>query len=116
MKVTRKVQVEGLRDAHLGPKMEYAKISLMVEPANQLEVVLPQQLEGDEPMFVEAAVFGFLDVVLVADLRPWRDLRISVIDFKIDPINSSASAFQHAGRDAARKFLDQVVANPAAHI
>lgn len=107
--LTRVVIVEGVRDVHLGPKLEYARITLTISQSERLEIVMGNRPDGEsERAFLDAAILGFLDVVLVADLRPWRNLRVSVSDFHVDPVSSSVSAFQRAGRDAGVNFLKEV--------
>ena len=106
-------EVEGVRDAHLGPKMERARVSFLIEGSAAFEVVhMRRPKNSEEEMFLTSAIFGFLDAVLVDDLRPWRNLRITIRDFTVDPIDSSASAFRRAGRDAGRAFLATMSRSP----
>lgn len=82
---------------------------MRIEPSKRLEVV-PLEVPGcdEAAAFLDAAIFGFLDIVLVAQYYPWRNIRIVVLDLLVDPINSSCTGFCHAGRDAGGKFLAEV--------
>src|SRR5260221_14418826 len=63
------VRVEGVRQAHLGPRLEVAKIEFIVEPADQFDVSVelpPMVSDPNRQWFVDSAIFGFLDVVMTA--------------------------------------------------
>ena len=103
------VAVEGVRRAHLGPKLEVAAVSFVVEPSVAFSVSV-EVSEGSSELaaFVRAAVFGFLDVVLVADPMPVRNILVRVVNIEVDPIDSSIVAFRRAGRAAGEHFLHQL--------
>lgn len=107
--LTKAVRVDGVRKAHLGPRMEIARIGLLVEPAEAFEVVAGGPAIAptcEHERFIEWAIFGFLDVVMVAEPDPIRSVKITVVDAEVDAVSSSMMAFRHAGRDAGRRFLE----------
>lgn len=107
--LARSVHVEGVRIAHLGPRMESARVEFLLEPAQEFEVAVElPPLGAEQAHFVESAIFGFLDVVLLAEPRPYKDMKLRVLGVDVDPVSSSLIAFRLAGRDAGRKFLDAV--------
>ncbi len=109
LSLARSVHVEGVRQAHLGPRMESARVQLLLEPAQEFQVAveLPSlNASPEQAHFVESAIFGFLDVVLHAEPRPYKDMKLRVLGVEVDPVSSSLIAFRLAGRDAGRKFLD----------
>ena len=113
--LTRTIRVEGVREAHLGPRMDFAKVEFLLEPAEELDVVL--QVAGieasrEQQQFVESAVYGFLDVVMMAEPYPVKKMRITVVGADVDPVNSNMFAFRLAGRDAAKKLLEEIRTDP----
>src|SRR4051812_12879646 len=81
--LTKAVRVDGVRKAHLGPRMEIARIDLLVEPADAFAVVvtvpsLAPRSENDR--FMEWAIFGFLDVVMAAEPLPIKRVKITIVD------------------------------------
>jgi hypothetical protein len=107
----RSVRVEGVRQAHLGPRMEFARIEFLVEPAQEFQVAMelpPRDTSPEQIRFVDSAIFGFLDVVLLAEQRPYTQFKLQVVGAEVDPVSSSLIAFRLAGRDAGRKFLDAI--------
>ena len=108
-KLPRPVEVEGRRDVHLGPMLQIAHVRLLVEPADAFSVSievpgLDAMLDGAS--YARAAVLGFLDVVLVAEPLPLRNIRVRVIELTIDPVSSSVAAFHMAGRAAGKRLLE----------
>ena len=106
--VSRPIRVEGVRVAHLGPKLEVARIEFLVENADAFCVVVAEP--NIDPAayafrYIDYAVFGLLDVLLVAEDYPLRNIRVTVVSIGIDPVSSSMMAFRRAGRDAGRKVL-----------
>lgn len=109
--LTRPVEVEGERKAHLGPRLEVARVRLLVEPAEAFEVSI--EAPGLDAIlggasFARAAVLGFLDVVLLAEPQPLRKIRVRVLEVRIDPVSSSAMAFRRAGRVAGKRLLESL--------
>lgn len=102
------VRVDGVRDAHLGPRMEVARVSFLIEPAAVFEVVTADgvDLSPENERFLTSAIFGLLDVIMLADYCPIRDIKVTVVALVPDPVSSSQMAFRHAGRDAGRRFME----------
>ena len=111
MDLPNAIRIDGTRDVHLGPRMEFAKFAAIVEPANTFEVVFQirdPKLTSEQQATLDHAIFGFLDVVMTSAAYPLRNLRVRIISAEFDPINSSASAFRQAGRDAGGRLLDSL--------
>ena len=106
-------EVVGIRDQHMGPRWEFAKIRLKVEPADSFDVrndLLVNAAELERHGYLDAAIMGLLDVLLTAETLPLRNLCVEFIEAEEHPMDSSQIAFRHAGRDAARNLL-QVLKN-----
>lgn len=89
--------------------MEIARIQLLVEPSEAFEVIVAVPTiapSSEHERFMEWAIFGFLDVVMVADPYPIKSVKVTVVDAEFDAVSSSMMAFRHAGRDAGRRFLE----------
>lgn len=106
--------VDGVRDKPLGPRSDYAKITVAFEPASQLEVDCSatnrSELEADG--YLQGALFGLLDVLLTAGAYPLRNIRLTITAAEIHPIHSSQMAFRWAGRDAGNKLLEAIRPKP----
>ncbi|MFL6199172.1 MAG: hypothetical protein ACJ76J_08350 [Thermoanaerobaculia bacterium] len=83
---------------------------MRVEPSRLLEVLteksIPEEVVRDG--FTDAAAMGILDVLMTAGPYPIKNVRIIIEQLDVDPIESSQHAFRMAGRDAARKLLEQL--------
>jgi len=102
------IRIEGISDKHLGPRIEYARIVFECMPADDFEVDFGEyrnRASVTEQLFLEAAIFGFLDIALLHEPRPLRSICLRVVQVDFDDTNSSQMAFRHAGQDAARKVL-----------
>jgi translation elongation factor EF-G len=89
--------------------MESARVAFVVEPADDFEVVVAVPTMSQVPeyeRFIDWSIFGFLDVVMLAEPYPIRNVRVTIVEVEVDPVSSSMMAFRHAGRDAGRKFLE----------
>src|SRR5689334_6507935 len=78
-------QVEGVRKAHLGPRLEIARVLFLVDPAEQFEVrveVPSLEMSEENKSYVEGAVFGFLDVVMLAEPCAVRDIRLRLVELE----------------------------------
>jgi hypothetical protein len=108
-----KVTVIGERNKHLGPRWEIAKIQITVEPAPGFEVVdvYPDNQEARQEGYLDWVVFGLLDVLMLSESAPLKNIRIILEKAELDAVNSSCMAFRHAGRDAGRKLLQIVKDN-----
>ena len=105
-----KITVTGERNKHLGPRWEIAGIQISVEPAPSFEVIdlFPGNEEARQEGYLDWAVFGLLDVVILAESAPLKNIRIILEKAEVDAVNSSRMAFRHAGRDVGRKLLQAV--------
>lgn len=108
-----KARVIGERNKHLGPRWEVARIQITVEPAPSFEVVdvYPGNQEARQEGYLDWVVFGLLDILMVSETMPLKNLRIILEKAELDAVNSSCMAFRHAGRDAGRKLLQIVKDN-----
>ena len=99
------VVILGVQDKHLGPRMDYAQVSLRVEPAGCFEVV--DRVDSNDPArgfdFPEAFTKGVLEVLDARGPRPPVRLVLERADHHA--VDSSPHAFVEAGRDAGRKLL-----------
>lgn len=103
-----KVSVMGERNQHLGPRWEFAKIQISVEPAPRFEVVdtTANSAEARRAGYLDWAIFGLLDVLLVAESAPLKNIKVIVERIEAHPVDSSQMAFRQAGRDAGRKVVE----------
>ena len=102
------VRVDGVRDAHLGPRMEVARVSFLIEPAAVFEVVTADgvDLSPENERFLTSAILGLADADMAAS-DPWdRVMKLTLGALVVDPVSSSQMAFRHAGRDAGRRFME----------
>jgi hypothetical protein len=101
------ITVVGERDQHLGPRWEFAKVTVMAEPAEKFEVVNEVQAhrELESLRFPEWAIFGVLDILMVSESAPVASVRLTLKEAIWNSTDTSAFAFRQAGRDAGRKIL-----------
>jgi len=105
------VKLEGIRNKHLGPMMQYAKVVINAEPSENFHVdISPIELDLDENQLkmINSAIFGFLDVAMCAKVNPLKNIKLTIAHVEFDPINSSIMAFRYAGRDAGQKLIDAI--------
>ena len=105
-----KITVIGERNQHLGPRWESAKVQISIEPAAHFEVIdsaPPDELARREG-YLDWAVFGLLDVLMVSESAPLKDVRITIEKVEHDNVDSSRMAFRQAGRDAGRKIIESL--------
>lgn len=104
------VRVEGIRKAHLGGYLQIGQVLFVIEPANGFEIsieIANLEAKPEYKSFIESAIFGFLDVVMLAEPYPFKDLKVRVVGAEFDPVSSSVISFRLAGRDAGKKFLEE---------
>ena len=108
LKIKSKITVVGERNQHLGPRWEYAKVQISIEPAPQFEVIdaAPDDVEARKAGYLDWAVFGLLDVLMVAESAPLKNIRVIVENIEPHAVDSSQMAFRQAGRDAGRKIIE----------
>lgn len=106
--VSESMTVVGERNAHLGPRLEYASVQVSVEPAAQFEVTDLAKASEEIRKFgyPESVVLGILDVLMVSLASPISNIRLILDKPKYDAVNSSPMAFRQAGRDAGRKIIE----------
>jgi hypothetical protein len=95
--------------------MDYARIEFLLEPSDELEVVVQVasiDASEEKQQLIQEAIYGFLDVVMMAEPYPVKKMRITVVGAEFDPVSSNLMAFRLAGRDAAKKLLDEMQAEP----
>lgn len=105
--IPARIEVTGERDKHLGPKIEYAAVTVILEPSHEFEVV--DDVEGSENLqklgFPDWFVFGLLDVLMTSRPLLLTKVKVTLKDAKYDRIDTSPRAFLEAGRDAGQKAL-----------
>jgi len=101
------IRASGKFDGYLVYGIQRAEIELEVEPSSNFEVVdtLQRNEEVRENGFLDWAVFGLLDVLMVADPEPICNLRVVLIDMDYDHIETSQMAFRLAGRIAGQQIV-----------
>lgn len=111
LEIKKEIIVEGIQKKHLGPRLEYAIIELKVEPSNCFEVEFSENLktlDNNTKEFIEEAIYGILDVVLVAKSFPIKNIKINFLSVDIHPVDSNKMAFRNAGRDAGQKIIEKI--------
>jgi len=110
MLLPKAVRVAGVRDKILGPRSDYAKIDVLCEPADSLEIKfdLPNLQEAQQHGYLDWAVMGMLDVLMTENTYPLRNVRLTIKGADIDSIKSNQMAFRHAGRNAARNLFEAI--------
>lgn len=105
-----KITVMGERDQHLGPRWEFAKVQISVEPASHFEVI--DATTGSEGArqagYLDWTVFGLLDVLMLAESAPLKNVRVTLEQVEHHAVDSSQMAFRQAGRDAGRKIIESL--------
>jgi hypothetical protein len=105
--LNRRITVLGERNQHLGPRWEFARIRVSIEPAPGFEVI--DVVEADVKLrqlgYLDWAVLGLLDVLMVAETAPLTGVRVILEKAEHHEIDSSQMAFRQAGRDAGRKII-----------
>jgi hypothetical protein len=109
-----RVTVVGERNQHLGPRFEFAKVQVSVEPSASFQVVdaVPANEELRQLGYPDWAIFGLLDVLVVAESAPLTKVRVTLEKAEHHPVDTSAMAFRHAGRDAGRRILEALKQDP----
>jgi hypothetical protein len=113
LSLQRGFTVVGERDKHLGPRWEFARIQLSVQPAEKFEVVdtLTENDDLRREGYLDWAIYGVLDVIMLAESSPVHGIRIIVESAEQHPVDSSRMAFRQAGRDAGRKIIEAMRAH-----
>jgi hypothetical protein len=107
------ITVLGVRNRQLGPRGEFAKVQMTLNPAPSLEVIdhvaERTELERLGVGWPDAVVFGLLDVLMLAEPGPLHKVSVVLELVWYHDVDSSLIAFRHAGRDAGRKVLEDLV-------
>jgi hypothetical protein len=112
MLLSEPISVTGEREKHFGPKSEFAKVKMTVYPSSALEIIDASaesvELEKLGVGWPDSAIFGLLDVLMLAESNPLYKVRVVLETDAYHDVDSSWNAFRHAGRDAGRKILDRL--------
>jgi hypothetical protein len=104
------ITVVGERNQHLGPRYEFAKIQVRIDPAPHFEVV--DAVCADDELhrlgYLDWAIFGLLDILMVSESAPIKKARITLESVEYHSVDSSRMAFRQAGRDAGRKIVEAI--------
>lgn len=104
------IKASGKFDGYLVYAIQRAEIDLEVEPSSSFEVVdaLHRNEEVWDNGLMDGAIFGLLDVLMVADSESICDIRVVLKDVNYDRIECSPKAFRLAGRDAGQKIIESM--------
>jgi hypothetical protein len=99
--------VNGLHDAHLGPRWEYTKVRIRIEPSDGFDVrfEISRNLSTEQSTYMDAAIMGLLYVILLTESSPLIDIRVIAIGMGEHEVESSPRAFRMAGRDAGQNLF-----------
>ena len=103
------LHINGICKKHLGPRLEYAIIELQVEPSDVFALEFSKEilaLNEESKNLVDSAIYGILDIIMVAKSLPLKNIKINIIHVDIHPIDSNKAAFRKAGRDAGQKMIN----------
>jgi hypothetical protein len=105
--------VLGERKKPRGPHSEFAMVQVTLSPASSLEVVdriaEKEELERLGVGWPEAVVFGLLDVLMFFEPGPLYKIAVVLEKAWYHDADSSFMAFRHAGRDAGRKAVEELM-------
>jgi Elongation factor G, domain IV len=102
-----RVQGEGKR---YGPTTWFAKVILEFSPSNEFEVGnllepgLAKIAYNEE--WYDFIIYGVLDILLVSQLEPIKDLKLTICQIEYNETESNSMAFRLAARNAALKALE----------
>jgi hypothetical protein len=105
-KLKEEITVQG-KYHPIGDPFRYAMFEASIEPADSfLVAVIPGAIPSttDAQRYLDSAIFGILDIILATELRPLRDIKITITKMGIDLEGSSQYAFRRAGNDAGNKI------------
>lgn len=106
------ITVTGERIKQLGPRAEFAKVKLTILPSGSFEVIDRVAERGElEKLGVgwpDSTIFGLLDVLMFTKSGPLYKICVVLEEVWYHEVDSSWSAFRHAGRAAGRKIVDAI--------
>ena len=112
------ITVLGKRVRQLGPKGEFAKVQLTVNPSDSFEVIdriaERSELEKLGVRWPDCFIFGLLDVLMFTRSGPLFKVCVVLEEVWYHEVDSSWQAFRHAGRDAGRKIIEVIGDDPDA--
>jgi hypothetical protein len=85
---------------------------LRAEPCESFDVRVElgaKQSKFEEEGYIDAAILGLLDTLLVSGQSPLKDVRVTLLDAEEHEVDSNANAFRMAGRDAGLKLLNAAI-------
>lgn len=105
--IRESVTVVGVRSAHLGPRQEFARVRVAIEPAEAFLCIFLQPSDVLEKLgYPDFVIFGLLDILMVARPAPITKIKVTLDEPEYDLIHSSQMAFRQAGRDAGRRIME----------
>ena len=108
--LTQGINIVGHREKHFGPRSEFARVVMTVNPAEKFDVVdnvqCRKELESLGVAWPMCVIFGLLDVVMFAEFGPLYKISITLDDAAYHDVDSSENAFREAGRDAGRNVIE----------
>lgn len=110
LKLLDKLYVEGLFDKHLGPMMSYAKVNVLIEPADRflVEYDLGIDINDEITELLSYAIFGIIDIFLNLEPYPLKNVKVILEKYELDPINSSLMSFRNAGRNVGEQVKEKL--------
>jgi hypothetical protein len=109
------ITVVGERIKHFGPKSEYARVELTVRPSGSFEVIdlvaERNELEKLGVGWPDSIVFGLLDALMFTKSGPLYNVCVVLEKARYHEVDSSRSAFRHAGRAAGSKIVAALEGN-----
>lgn len=113
--LTKPITVLGVRSKQLGPRGEFAKVQITLSPAPSFgvidDVAERAELERLGVSWPDPVVFGLLDILMLAEPGPLYKVSAVLEMVWYHDVDSSLMAFRHAGRDAGRKVIEDLVRN-----
>jgi hypothetical protein len=97
----------------IGPRGEFAKVQMTLTPAPSFEVIDDvaerAELERLGVEWPDPVIFGLLDVLMLAEPGPLHKVSVVLELVWYHEVDSSVMAFRHAGQDAGRKIIEDIV-------
>ena len=105
--VPARIEVVGQVNNHGDPNWTKVVARIVVESADAFEVVdeVPNRDGLSGFPYADRIVTGLLSILMTAHYSPILNVRVTLKELKIDPIEASLAHFEMAGRDAGRKIV-----------
>jgi len=102
--VASKMEIVGERSKHVGPRFDFARVTMDIEPSENFEILnAVNEIDAVTYGYPDKFIFGLFDEILAKQPGPITKVRITLKIAEYDPIDSSPLAFFEAGRDAGHK-------------